>query len=140
MKCLFTVIVAVLVSTLALSACGLGDLTGGRQVAVTLDEYHLALSQSSASAGKLTFKVHNGGREKHEFVILRTQLDPGSLPEQAGKVNEDSPGVEHVDELDGVDAGKDRDLTIDLKPGTYIFVCNIPGHAHQGMVARFTIS
>ena len=139
MKGLFTVAVAALGSTLALSACGLGDLTGGRQVGVTLDEYHLLLSQSSASAGKLTFKVHNGGHEKHEFVILRTQLDPGSLPEQAGKVNEDSPGVEHVDELDGVDAGKDRDLTVDLKPGTYIFVCNIVGHAHQGMVARFSV-
>jgi uncharacterized cupredoxin-like copper-binding protein len=140
MKGLFTVAVAALGSTLALSACGLGDLTGARQVGVTLDEYHLVLSQPSASAGKLTFKVHNGGREKHEFVILRTQLDPGSLPEQGGKVNEEIPGVEHVDELDGVDTGKDRDLTVDLKPGTYIFVCNIVGHAHQGMVARFTVS
>ena len=26
-----------------------------------------------------------------------------------------------------------------LKPGTYVFVCNIPGHAHQGMVARFMV-
>jgi hypothetical protein len=140
MKGLFTVAVAALGSTLALSACGVGDLTGGRQVGVTLDEYHLVLSQPAASAGTLTFKVHNTGHEKHEFVILRTQLDPGSLPEQAGKVNEDTPGVEHVDELDGVNAGQDRDLTVDLMPGSYIFVCNIPGHAHQGMVARFSVS
>jgi uncharacterized cupredoxin-like copper-binding protein len=38
-----------------------------------------------------------------------------------------------------VDAAQDKNLTVDLKPGTYVFVCNIPGHAHQGMVARFTV-
>jgi uncharacterized cupredoxin-like copper-binding protein len=138
MKGRFTVAVAAIGGALALSACGLGDLTGGQQVGVTLDEYHVVLSQSTASQGKLTFKVHNSGREKHEFVILRTDVNPGSLPLQAGKVQEDAPGVEHVNELDGVEAGQDRNLTVDLKPGTYIFVCNIPGHAHQGMVARFT--
>ena len=140
MKGFFGVVVAAACSLLAVSACGLGDLRGGQQVAVTLDEYHLALSQPSASAGKLTFKVHNTGREKHEFVILRTDLDSDALPLVGGKVKEDADGVEHVDELDGVAVGQERDLTVDLKPGTYIFVCNIPGHAHQGMVARFTIS
>ena len=139
MKGFFSVIVVAVCSVLAVSACGLGDLTGGQQVAVTLDEYHVVLSQSAASAGKLTFKVHNSGREKHEFVILRTNLDSGSLPLDGGKIKEDSSGVEHVDELDGVAVGQDRNLTVDLKPGTYIFVCNIPGHAHQGMVARFTV-
>jgi uncharacterized cupredoxin-like copper-binding protein len=125
---------------LAMSGCGLGDLTGGPQVGVTLDEYAVKLSQSSSSPGKVTFKVHNAGREKHEFVILRTDLDQAALPQEAGKIKEESTGIEHVDELDGVDAGKEKTLTVDLKPGTYLFVCNIPEHAHQGMVARFKIS
>lgn len=140
MKAVFRVTVATIGAALAVSACGLGDLTGGPKVAVTLDEYHVVLSQSTASAGKLTFKVHNSGREKHEFVILQTNLDAASLPLESGKVKEDTPGVAHVDELDGVAAGQERELTVDLKPGTYIFVCNIPGHVHEGMVARFTAS
>jgi uncharacterized cupredoxin-like copper-binding protein len=140
MKGVFRVTVAAIGCALAVSACGMGDLNRGPQVAVTLDEYHVVLSQSTASAGKLTFKVHNSGHEKHEFVILRTNLDAASLPLEAGKVKEDASGVTHVDELDGVAAGNDRDLTVDLTPGTYIFVCNIPGHVHEGMVARFTTS
>jgi uncharacterized cupredoxin-like copper-binding protein len=140
MKVLSGLTVAAVVGLLALSGCGLGDLTGGQQVGVVLDEYHVTLSEASANSGKFTFKVHNGGQEKHEFVILKTDLNPDSLPQESGKIKEDTAGVEHVDELDGVDAGKDRNLTVDLKPGTYIFVCNIPGHAHQGMIAHFKIS
>jgi uncharacterized cupredoxin-like copper-binding protein len=87
----------------------------------------------------VTFKVHNSGHEKHEFVILKTSLDAAKLPEESSKVKEDAAGIEHVSEIDGLDAAQDKNLTVDLKPGTYVFVCNIPGHAHQGMVARFTV-
>jgi uncharacterized cupredoxin-like copper-binding protein len=140
MKRLLSLAIGAIALLLAVSACGVGDLTGGPQVGVTLDEYAVKLSQSSTAPGKVTFKVHNAGREKHEFVILRTDLNAGALPQEAGKVNEEAPGIEHVDELDGVDAGQDKTLTVALKPGTYLFVCNIPEHAHQGMVARFKIS
>jgi uncharacterized cupredoxin-like copper-binding protein len=124
---------------IALSGCGIGGLGSAPQVGVALDEYHVKLSESSGSSGKVTFNVHNGGHEKHEFVILKTDLDAANLPEEGSKVKEDSDGISHVAEIDGVDAAQDKSLTVDLKPGTYVFVCNIPGHAHQGMVARFTV-
>ena len=139
MRPLWSLVLAAVAAVTALSACGVGDVGGGPQVAVTLDEYHVKLSESSGSSGKVTFKVHNGGHEKHEFVILKTSLDAANLPEESSKIKEDAAGVEHVSEIDGVDAAQDKNLTVDLKPGTYVFVCNIPGHAHQGMVARFTV-
>jgi uncharacterized cupredoxin-like copper-binding protein len=139
MRPLWSPVLAALAAVTALSACGVGDIGGGPQVAVTLDEYHVNLSESSGSSGKVTFKVHNNGHEKHEFVILKTSLDAANLPEESSKVKEDAEGIEHVSEIDGVDAAQDKNLTVDLKPGTYVFVCNIPGHAHQGMVARFTV-
>jgi uncharacterized cupredoxin-like copper-binding protein len=139
MRRLLSLAVAGIGTALMLSACGLGDVGGSRQVGVTLDEYHVKLSQEATSAGKLTFNVHNGGREKHEFVVIKTDLNLGALPQEGSKIKEDAAGVEHVGELDGVDAGKDRSLTMDLKPGTYVFICNIPDHAHEGMVARFTV-
>ena len=140
MRRLLSLAVAGIGTALMLGACGMGDVGGGgRQVGVTLDEYHVKLSQEATSAGKLTFNVHNGGKEKHEFVVIKTDLDPGALPQEGSKIKEDATGVEHVGELDGVDAGKDRSLTMDLKAGTYVFICNIPDHAHEGMVARFTV-
>jgi uncharacterized cupredoxin-like copper-binding protein len=139
MRPVWSLVLAAAGAVVALSGCGVGGVGGAPQVAVTLDEYHVKLSESSGSSGKVTFKVHNGGHEKHEFVVLKTDLDAANLPEEASKVKEDADGIAHVGEIDGVDAAQDKSLTIDLKPGTYVFVCNIPGHAHQGMVARFTV-
>ena len=80
MRRMLSVAVAGIGTALVLSACGLGDVGGGgREVGVTLDEYHVKLSEPSGSSGKVTFKVHNGGHEKHEFVILKTSLDAANL-------------------------------------------------------------
>jgi uncharacterized cupredoxin-like copper-binding protein len=127
----------------SLSGCGLSNVTGGPHVSVGLDEYHVWLNGSTAPGGKVTFDVHNGGRDTHEFVILRSDLSVVSLPAaegaEAGKVQEDAPGIEHVSEISGIGPGKDRSLTVDLKPGTYLLVCNFPGHLHSGMAARFVV-
>jgi uncharacterized cupredoxin-like copper-binding protein len=127
----------------SLSACGLGDLTGGQHVNVTLDEFHVTLSGGSVPTGKVTFDVHNGGGDKHEFVILRSDLSVSSLPDadgaDAGKVQEEAPGIVHVSEIGGLAPGESRSLTVELKSGTYLLVCNLPNHVHSGMAARFLV-
>ncbi len=41
---------------------------------------------------------------------------------------------------DNILPGKSQDRKIDLsKPGTYLFVCNIPGHFKQGMYTYVTV-
>jgi sulfocyanin SoxE-like protein len=130
-------------ATWALGACGLGNLTGGHHVDVNLDEYHVNLASGTAPAGQVTFDVHNRGRDKHEFVVLKSDLSVGSLPdasgEDAGKVQEEAPGIVHVDEIGGLGPGEDRSLTVDLKSGTYLLICNFPGHVHSGMAARLVV-
>jgi uncharacterized cupredoxin-like copper-binding protein len=141
-------------TVLLASGCGTGHLSGSQnvgvtvgassrsqQVAVTLEEYELKVTQKSVSSGKVSFKVHNAGRDKHEFVILRTDIPPAGLLTMGSqdKVNEAAPGVVHVAEIDGVDPGKERDLDVELKPGNYVLICNIVGHVHEGMVAGFVV-
>jgi uncharacterized cupredoxin-like copper-binding protein len=136
------------------SGCGMGHLSGSQQVGmtmgassgsqqvgVTLEEYQLKVTQRSVSSGKVSFKVHNAGRDKHEFVILRTDMPPTGLMTMGSqdKVDEAAPGVAHVAEIDGVDPGQERDLNVELKPGNYLLICNIVGHAHEGMVASFVV-
>ena len=119
-----------------------GDSSGSQQVGVTLEEYRLKVTQTSVSSGKVSFRVHNAGRDKHEFVILRTDTPPTGLMTMGSqdKVNEAAAGVVHVAEIDGVDPGKERDLSVELKPGNYVLVCNIVGHVHAGMVASFVVN
>jgi uncharacterized cupredoxin-like copper-binding protein len=129
-------------SALLLAACGggAGQSTGGQTVGVTLDEFHLKLDSTSVAAGTVTFQVNNLGKEKHEFVILRTDLAPEALPIAGDQIEEEASGVEHIDEIGGLNAGGTQDLTVNLKAGTYIVVCNFPGHVHGGMIQTLKVT
>jgi uncharacterized cupredoxin-like copper-binding protein len=123
-----------------ISACGIGGLFGSQQtLGVTLDEYSVKLDNTSVSPAKVTFRVTNAGKEKHEFVILRTDIERSKLPVEGEKVQEEATGIEHVDEIDGLAPGEHKDLTVDLKPGTYLIICNYPGHVHGGMVSTLVV-
>jgi uncharacterized cupredoxin-like copper-binding protein len=124
-----------------ISACGLGTQSGPPTVSVTLDEFHVQLSSDSIGASKVTFEISNIGHERHEFVILRTDITPEALPvTQTATVTEEGAAIAHVDEIDGVSPGEQKSLTVDLKPGTYLLICNYPGHVHSGMAAFFLVT
>ena len=134
--------IAVAGACLALmAACGIGGNSDGATVGVKLDEYKLQLASTSIPAGKVTFQISNEGKEKHEFVILRTDLALMSLPidTSANKVQEEATGIVHVDEIDGLGPGEQKNLALNMKPGRYLLVCNYPGHVHGGMVAVFEV-
>lgn len=115
-------------------------------VDVVLKEWEIATDKTEVRAGPVTFHVHNRGDERHELVILKTELQPGSLPTEGGKVHEDDAGV-LVDEIEDLDAGATRSATFELAPGAYVLLCNIveqeddgeiESHYHQGMRLAFT--
>ncbi len=106
-------------------------------VGVTLKEMSVTLSAATVPSGSVTFDVTNAGAVEHEIVILKTDIDAGSLPpnvDEAGKVAE----FGHVDEIDPVTGT--MALTVDLRPGNYIVLCNKPGHYAAGMFAALTVS
>lgn len=109
----------------------------------TEKDFSISLSKSSASAGDVKFHVTNNGKQTHEFVIFKTNLAEGSLPTTKEKgaviVNESGPGVTHVDEIPGINPGDSKDLTVNLKAGKYVIICNLPGHYQLGMHTTFTV-
>ena len=100
----------------------------------------------SAPAGSVTFTVNNTGPEDvHEFVILKTDLDPGALPVDAnGAVSENGAGIEVVDEIEDITVGATKDVTATLAAGKYVLICNIydeaekEAHYKMGMRIAFT--
>ncbi len=101
-----------------LAACG-GSGAGGTSVPATVVqisafEYAFDPSTVEVDQGKVTFEVTNTGTVEHEFEIL------------------DADGAV-VDEVEGLVPGLTRDLTVDLQPGTYSYVCQIAGHEEAGM-------
>ena len=93
---------------------------------------------TSVAAGKVTFTLKNSGNRQHELIVLKTDtpFDALTVNPADNKVSEDSS----VGEISETDAGKTGTVTLDLKPGKYVLVCNIEKHYAQGMKSAFTVT
>jgi uncharacterized cupredoxin-like copper-binding protein len=107
-------VVAVAVAALfAVGAYGGGSSATATTVKVTAkDTFRFVLSRKSAPHGKVTFKVTNKGRLKHDFKIA------GKKTKLLGH-------------------NKTATLTVTLKKGKHKYLCTVPGHAAAGMRGVF---
>jgi len=119
----------------------------GTEINVTLQEFSVVLETDSADAGEITFNVENiGPDDVHEFVIVKTELEPDSLPTVAdGSADEEGEGQEVIDEIEDIPVGETQSLTVDLDAGAYVLICNIydeteaEAHYAEGMRTAFTV-
>lgn len=116
------------------------------QVDVTLAEWSVAPSVATVPAGQVYFLVTNEGpADEHEFVVVKSDLDPNALPVTEGKVTEDD--VDIVDEIEPFAVSSSSSLTLDLEAGSYVLICNIAAeedgalesHYENGMRTAFTV-
>jgi len=113
---------------------------GGGGIGVTLADYSVTLDTDSAAPGDVTFDVTNDAEQTHEFVVISTDLAEGELPvDENGDVSETGEGMEVVDEIEDIEAGSSQSLTVNLDAGSYVLICNLPGHYRQGMHSSFTV-
>ena len=100
----------------------------------------MTVTRKSAPAGVITFRVTNDSKEMvHELVVVRYPAPGKTMPysDSDMKVNEDAAG--HMGEVSELEPGKGGSVSITMKPGHYLLVCNIPGHYKAGMWAEFTV-
>lgn len=110
----------------------------GNTLEVVLVDFAVRPAASAVPAGAVTFAVRNGSAETgHELVVIRSDVEPGALPQVEGRVDETQ--VEIVGEVEGLGAGAEGSTTIDLSAGRYLLICNIAGHYALGMVAPLTV-
>ena len=107
--------------------------TGG-PIKVRLTDFKIAPTVSSVAAGKVTFDATNAGKAEHEMVVVRTDKRPSQLL----KGNEASEAGS-VGEISETKAGASKQVTLNLKPGHYVLLCNVPGHFKAGMYKNFTV-
>ncbi|UVK47545.1 hypothetical protein BPNPMPFG_003332 [Mesorhizobium sp. AR07] len=98
-------------------------------------------SPGSVKAGAVTFKVKNDSKDTIHEMIVMFMADPTKpLPyiSNENRVDEDKAGDKG--EVSELDPGKSGTLTVDLKAGKYLLICNVPGHYGAGMWAEFTVN
>ena len=133
----------------AASAAGLNQPTGstgsssstssttkpGHTLTVALAEYSIKPSATVVAAGKVKVTATNQGQMEHEAVFLKTNTPQGQLKVTNGRVSE----KDSVGEVSNVKSGTPKSNTLDLTPGKYVIVCNIPGHYQAGMHAALIV-
>jgi uncharacterized cupredoxin-like copper-binding protein len=123
---------AVLGATAATAATGAA--TGG-SVSVTEKEFKLTRKPTSITGGKVIFKVKNVGTLDHELVVLKTSIAPSKLKVK----NEKAVETGRVGKIT-VKKGKSATLTLTLKKGKYVLLCNVKAHYEAGQFAGFSVT
>ena len=90
-------------------------------------------TQRSVVHGKVTFVVQNKGTHAHELVVLRGRARPSV---KNGRAAEAGRGL---GEVEGVQVGASKRLTLTLKPGTYLLICNLRNHYAKGMSTTLAV-
>ena len=108
---------------------------------VHLSEYKVDVGTSTLGPGHHTFTIANDGKTEHELLVFHTSIDPTVFPlDQEGNIDEQAPGMNKVSDGDNIAPGATQTRTVDLsQPGTYVFVCNLPGHFKAGMYQTITV-
>jgi uncharacterized cupredoxin-like copper-binding protein len=108
-----------------LVACNGSSPRGGESngynstVNVIVKDFSISLDPPQTEAGTITLVVANDGSVQHDFAIR-------------------SNGMEQKTPM--IEAGETASLTVDLEPGTYTYICTIPGHEQLGMIGTFTVT
>jgi uncharacterized cupredoxin-like copper-binding protein len=108
------VLAVVLVTAVLASRGSSGPKT---EVAISMTDYAFTPNPIEVTAGDVRFTVANDGLVSHDFVL--PQLGKGTADQQ--------PGNTSKLDVNG------------LRPGTYLVVCDLPGHRALGMETQLIV-
>ena len=108
----------------------------------------ILVDRETVPAGTVSLRVANTGSLVHELVVL--PLARGRQVGERAVGNEDR--VDEAGSLgeasrscgagagDGIDPGSIGWVTLDLAPGNYELICNLPGHYAAGMYTQLSVT
>jgi uncharacterized cupredoxin-like copper-binding protein len=108
-------------------------------VTVSLSEFKVSMPATIA-AGQVTLNIRNDGTVAHELLVFKSPLQASQYPKVNGGIDEEGPGITKDSDGDNLDPGTTQTRTVDLSaPGTYVFVCNLPGHFAADMYTTVVV-
>lgn len=97
----------------------------------------LQLSRDAVDRGRMRVEVNNRSRFAHHLYVVRTDLDPATLP-RAGDNTVDETDLEVVWDKRLPNGTRDA-ATVGVGPGQYVFFCDEPYHYRYGEFATLTV-
>ncbi len=128
-------------TALAAVACSGSPQASADGVQVTLRDFAVDVSDTTLPTGSNKLAIHNSGAAVHELEVFKVPagVDAAALPVTNNVADTDSAGLTVIDEVENVAPSTGANLTVNLEPGTYAFMCNLPTHYGLGMHAIVTV-
>ena len=96
---------------------------------------------TSVKAGKVTFDVTNLSRSiVHEMIVVAVENPNAPLPYDYNTGQIPEKQVKMLGETEEMEPNAEKTIALDLKPGTYLLICNVPGHYAAGMWTPLTVT
>jgi len=94
----------------------------------------ITVDSNDIHAGKVTLVAINDSKVLvHEMLIVPVRSTYSPLPYDSTSMRVDEDAAHSLGEVSELDPGQTGALTLTLKPGTYVLLCNVPGHYAMGM-------
>jgi uncharacterized cupredoxin-like copper-binding protein len=125
----------------AATPMGTGMIYGAPGLDMSKATMGIKLSRAMAPAGIVTFHVTNASADTiHEMIVMYLADPSKPLPYLTAEQRVDEDKAGDKGEVSELDPGAKGTLTVNLKPGKYLLICNVPGHYAAGMWTEFTVT
>ena len=96
---------------------------------------------ATTKTGVISFHVTNSSTDTiHEMIVIALEDPSKPLPYIASESRVDEDHVGDKGEVSELDPGGSGTLSVFLKPGKYLLICNVAGHFAAGMWTEFVVT
>ena len=96
---------------------------------------------STVKAGSVRFDVTNwSGGMLHEMLVVSANNATALLPYDYGQAKVAENQVKVLGDTSELQPNASRTLDLTLPEGSYLLICNVPGHYAAGMAVPFTVT
>jgi len=101
----------------------------------------IRVDKSTVKAGEVHFAATNWSRGLlHEMLVIAVDNPNAPLPYDYGTGEVPEKQVKVLGEISELEPNASGSLDLKLAPGTYLLLCNLPGHYAAGMVMPLTVT
>ena len=100
----------------------------------------IVVDKDALKPGRVTIQAENQSKTLvHEVIVVR---DSGAkqLPFDGKQNRVIESRIRRLGEISDLPPGKTGKLTLNLRAGTYLLICNQPGHYKEGMTAKVMVA
>ena len=101
----------------------------------------IRVDQPTVKAGAVAFDVTNWSRSVlHEMLVVAVDNPTAPLPYDYPQARVPEDQVKVLGEAADLQPNTSKTFELTLKPGSYLLICNLPGHYAAGMVAPLSVT